>query len=69
MFGARCAPQPALFQCVTDVDIAGAFCLPCTPHPLPNLQCVTDAACVTMTKVDTAWCFNTTVFMPGKCLQ
>lgn len=26
--------------------------------------CVTDAACVTMTKVDTAWCFNTTVFMP-----
>ena len=36
MFGARCAPQPALFQCVTDVDIAGAFLF--TLHSTPTAQ-------------------------------
>lgn len=53
---------------------AAALCASAAPDTLcgPGLigagcnTCVTDAACVTMTKVDTAWCFNTTVYAPGE---
>jgi hypothetical protein len=50
------------FVCATSAA-AAARCRPGLIGAGCN-TCVSDAACVAMTKVDTAWCFNTTAFMP-----